>query len=324
MRFVMIADGSPDIGYGHLMRTSSLAREALRHGDGVTYLTRTPDEAVDTLPPEISVVGVETYGEAVEWIQGNDVGAVVTDSYDVDTGLQERLSDVAPVLAVVTDDTRYTLCCDVAINGNAYAPELGYDWIGDEPEWLFGTDHLLMREEFRKLANETPPWRDQPERALVTFGGSDVNNVTPDVVRAFDGFDLSADVIIGPGFENEDEIETAARETGADFSLLRDPDGLPRRMFDADLAVSATGSTVYELLATGTPVIGTPQSDNQVPVADALDGNILRSDTDRVRSRLTELLENDFLRRNLRENGRRLVDGKGASRVYSAVISVES
>ena len=229
MRLVMIADGSPEIGYGHLMRTNSFAQEALSRGDEVTYLTRTPQGANSVCSSDVSVVGIEDYDEAVEWVHRNNVDVVVTDSYDVDTGLQERLSDVAPTLAVVTDDTRHTLCCDVAINGNVYAPELDYDWIGDEPEWLFGADYLLMREEFRRLADETPPWRDPPERALVTFGGSDMNNATPVAVRAFEGFDLEVDVVIGPGFENEDEIKTAAQELDVDFNLLRNPDGSLRR-----------------------------------------------------------------------------------------------
>ena len=128
-------------------------------------------------------------------------------------------------------------------------------------------------------------------------------------------------MIIGPGFENEDEIEDAAASTDAEFNLLRDPDDLPRRMFEADLAVSATGSTVYELLATGTPIIGIPQSDNQRPVADSLKNSILRCEINGIREHLTSLVEDATLRRKLREDGKKLVDGKGTQRVYSAFMS---
>jgi spore coat polysaccharide biosynthesis predicted glycosyltransferase SpsG len=209
----------------------------------------------------------------------------------------------------------------VNINGNAHAPELDYDWIGEKPKMLLGTDYLLMREEFRELAKETPPWRDPPERAIVTFGGSDVNNSTPDAVRAFDGFDLEVDAIIGPGFENEDEIRDAATETDAKFNLLKNPDDLPRRMFEADLAVSATGSTIYELLATGTPTICAPQSDNQRPVAESLEDTILRFDTNSIQNCLLRLTEDSTLRQKMREDGKELIDAKGVQRVYS-VLSV--
>jgi spore coat polysaccharide biosynthesis predicted glycosyltransferase SpsG len=176
-----------------------------------------------------------------------------------------------------------------------------------------------MREEFRELAEETPPWRDPPERALVTFGGSDVNNSTPDAVRAFDGFDLEIDVIIGPGFENENEIEEAATTTDAEFNLLRDPNDLPQRMFDADFAVSATGSTVYELLAMGTPTVGIPQSDNQTPVADSLGDTILRLEGGSIRGCISRLVQDATLRRKMRKKGRELVDARGTQRVRSAL-----
>lgn len=316
-------DGSPEMGYGHLVRTGALARKFLENGYRVTYLTRTPSGVSEACPDEVGVYRLEEdeIEDSLAWLERNEPGILLTDSYDVDTEYQRRLRESVPTLATVTDDTRYTLCCDVNINGNVYAPELNYDWIGEKPEMLLGTDYLLMREEFQRLADEEPPWRDPPERALITFGGSDINDVTPDAVRAFDGSDLEVDVIIGPGFENGDEIEDAAAATDAEFNLLRDPDDLPRRMFKADLAVSATGSTVYELLATGTPVIGIPQSDNQRPVANSLKDIILRCDIDGIRRCLSRLIEDATLRRKMRADGKELIDAEGARRVYS-VLSV--
>jgi len=102
------------------------------------------------------------------------------------------------------------------------------------------------------------------------MGGSDVRNTTPQIVRAFDGTDLRVDVVVGPGFENRAAIDHAVVETTGEFDVIRNPPDLSKRMFNADLAVSATGDTIYELLALGTPTIGLPQADNQKPVADAL------------------------------------------------------
>jgi spore coat polysaccharide biosynthesis predicted glycosyltransferase SpsG len=204
----------------------------------------------------------------------------------------------------------------VNINGNAHAPDLDYNWIGEKPEMFLGTDYLLMREEFRELADKTPPWHDPAERALITFGGSDVNNATPDAVRAFNGFDLYVDVIIGPGFKNENNIRDRVNETNANFNLLRDPDDLPQRMFETDLAVSATGSTIYELLATGTPVIGIPQAENQRLIAEGLGNAILRNNTTKVTNEIANLIEDTDMRRRLYKEGQHLVDGLGARRVY--------
>jgi len=320
------ADGSPEIGYGHLVRTGALTQRFLENGHRVTYLTRTPSGVSDVCPNEVGIyrLGEDEIEDALAWLDENEPETLLTDSYNVDTEYQRKMRESVTTLATVTDDTRFTLCCDVNINGNVYTPELNYDWIDEKPEMLLGTDYLLMREEFQRLADETPPWRDPPEKALVTFGGSDINDMTPDAVRAFDGFDLEVDVIIGPGFENEDEIEDAAAATDAEFNLVRDPDDLPRRMFEADFAVSATGSSIYELLATGTPVIGIPQAENQRLITDGLGNTILESSVAEINNHISELVENPDERRRLREEGRQLVDAQGAKRVYKKLSNIIS
>lgn len=349
MLLAIRADGSSEIGYGHLMRTSALARKFLEHGHSVTYLTRTHTEASKVCPSDANVhqLGDDDISDTLAWSKKHEPEILLTDSYDIDTRYQRRLHDVVPTLATITDDTRFALCCDVNINGNAHAPELDYNWIGEKPEMLLGTDYLLMREEFHELADKTPPWHDPPERALITFGGSDMNNSTPDAVRAFDDFNLEVDVIIGPGFQNENEIQDAKTETDADFNLLRNPDDLPQRMFEADFAVSATGSTTYELLATGTPVVGVPQTYNQIPISKTLSSHdvllptiglskdffigtgsssavrMINFDKEELISKLSddisEMVTNTYLRCQLRNNGMSMVDCRGSERIYHRV-----
>ncbi|MFD1685886.1 UDP-2,4-diacetamido-2,4,6-trideoxy-beta-L-altropyranose hydrolase [Halobellus litoreus] len=313
------ADGDSEIGYGHLVRSSVLAQKFLQNGYQVTYLTQTPSAVSNICPDEVETFRLKSEGieETLLWIKKHEPTIVLTDSYEVDTKSQKQISKSPSTLVTITDDTRFKLCCDVNVNGNVYAPELNYDWIGEKPQMLLGPDYLLMREEFQHLATKTPPWRDPPERALITFGGSDVNDVTPDAIRAFDGFDIEIDVIIGPGFENQDQIKDAAESTNAELNLLQNPDDLSQRMFKADFAVSATGSTVYELLATGTPIIGIPQSDNQRPVANSLSDSILQCERDELRESVLRLVTDSDLRRTMKESGEELVDARGIQRIYS-------
>jgi spore coat polysaccharide biosynthesis predicted glycosyltransferase SpsG len=153
------------------------------------------------------------------------------------------------------------------------------------------------------------------------MGGSDAENAMPTVLRAFEGTDLAVTAIIGPGFTNRNEIERTVSGMDTDISLAADPDDLPERMFDADFAVSAAGSTVYELLATGTPTIGIPQVPNQEPIARALAnrGAILycgETAVDPITTRIETMCAHTDVRRSLRERGRLLVDGRGQQRVY--------
>lgn len=107
----------------------------------------------------------------------------------------------------------------------------------------------------RDLAVQDPPWRDDPARAVVTMGGSDVAGLTPAAVRAFDDTDVRVEAAIGPGCSAEQVavVEGAANDLSAVVEVVRDPPDLPERLFQADLAVTTAG-TVYECMALGDAV----------------------------------------------------------------------
>lgn len=326
MRLAIRADGGPDIGYGHLVRTGALAERALQAGDRVTYATRTPQHVTDACPRDVGVVALDPddNSEFLDWLADGKQDVVLVDSYSANTDRQRAIAERVPRLAVVLDDARFVIRSDVLINGNVYALDLDYEWTESEPMWCLGPDYLLLREEIRELIGKEPSFRETAERALITMGGSDINDTTPAVVRAFDGINLHVDVIVGPGFENRPAIDRAAAETDATFDVVKNPDDLPERMLEADLAVSATGSTVYELLALRTPTIGLPQADNQEPIADALDerGAVVTLDetgTDGLAGAIQSLVDDPDRRRSLRDRGSALVDGQGVERVYDII-----
>jgi spore coat polysaccharide biosynthesis predicted glycosyltransferase SpsG len=160
------------------------------------------------------------------------------------------------------------------------------------------------------------------------MGGSDVANATPTAGRAFDGTDLRVDVVVGPGFPNENEIRETADEVTADTRVVRDPPDLPELMFEADFAVGACGSTTYELLALGTPLVCSPVVDNQEQIATALSERDLATVVDERNRRrgfrrgVRRYLEDAELRRRRRTRGREAVDGRGTKRVCTEVLSL--
>jgi spore coat polysaccharide biosynthesis predicted glycosyltransferase SpsG len=189
---------------------------------------------------------------------------------------------------------------------------------------------VLLRDEIRDWVEAEPPWRDPPERAVVTMGGSDIGNLTPTVIRAFDRTDLRVDAIVGPGCSETQHraVETAAASVAADVRVVRDPDDLPKRMFAADFGVSTASSTVYELLALGTPLACVPVAANQQPIAAALRkraaATVLERETecDTFRQAIENYLSDTALRCDRQERGRKLVDGRGVERIADAIYEI--
>jgi UDP-2,4-diacetamido-2,4,6-trideoxy-beta-L-altropyranose hydrolase len=330
MHLTIRADGGGKIGYGHLVRTAAIAREFLDEDHTVTYATTTPETAEEVCPGEVEVTPLASRSNPstfLEWIQLNQPDAVLIDAYPADTEYQQRIREHAP-LAVYIDDARYPICADILINGNLYASELTYDFVGNPPKQLLGPDFVPLREEVRLLADQEPPWRDPPRRALITMGGSDIENRTPTVIRSFDGFDLQVDAIVGPGFSEQQEraVRAAAEAVTPDVSVSRDPENLVERMFQADVAVSTASSTTYELLAVGTPIVCQPVAENQQTIAETLENRDMASVIDECGGKssfqcvIEQYAADAAFRKTRRERGRKLIDANGVARIYDEII----
>ena len=323
MHVSIYADGGATIGYGHLVRTNALAKEAIKQGYKVTYLTSTPQTTEAVVSDEMDLIATERPEDTIEVLASLNIDVLVTDSYDIDHKLQRQLSKIVPKLAVVMDRHPHSIHCDILVNGNLYAETLEYKWTGSEPIWCLGPDYLLLREEVRQYTNCEAPWRDPPESALVTMGGSDGENMTPKAIRAFNDTDLTVEVIVGPGFSNHSEIEIAASEVNCDVVLVNDPNDLPARMFQSDLAVSALGTTVYELLATGTPFIGVQTAANQALTASCLQERklalVTESTTDAIACALDHIHESAE-RRRIRKAASQLITADSVTNVAEQVL----
>ncbi|KAA9410368.1 UDP-2,4-diacetamido-2,4,6-trideoxy-beta-L-altropyranose hydrolase [Haloarcula hispanica] len=323
MHVLIRSDGNSDIGFGHLVRCSALTGTLLQRNHSITVASTTPDNATDVFPGQVEVAHLPSRDDPTPFIQlldTYDPDIVFTDAYPVDTEYQTAVRELVP-LVVMHDEAMQTICADAFVNGNIYASELDYEFAGAPPEWHLGSEYLLLRDEIVKSASQTPPWRKTPQTALLTMGGSDPNTMSPVALEALQEFNIQVDVIIGPGFseENIDKIRELAVDRNIELHF--DPDNLPQLMLDADVAVSAFGSTSYELAIHGTPFLGLIQAENQMPIAEAFtrrDAAISVTgtpDRDELLPAIKKLVTDVHWRRSARKVCRSLVDGRGTGRV---------
>jgi spore coat polysaccharide biosynthesis predicted glycosyltransferase SpsG len=340
MNVAIWADGDAKIGMGHLIRQRTLSSALRERGHTIDFLSTTCNVTDDLLPNSVGVTSIHSPADAERFVREQSPDMLLLDlpvksrsssAMLLTKELQQRFRNLETQVCIFHGEDGGVVNCDIVINGHIYASHAKYQYLGQEPEWLLGTDYLIMDKEIRELANSELTVRDDPDRVVITIGGSDVKNSTPSVIPAFEDLDVSVEVIIGPGFTNQtrSSIREVAAETNATIEIVEDPPDLAWRLSRADLAVSALGLMAYELLALGTPFVGLTIAPDQEPKAEALAEReaavVLGADFDTVsiRKAVTDLLKETERRRELALGGRQLVDAQGLGCICSTIESFE-
>ena len=111
-------------------------------------------------------------------------------------------------------------------------------------------------------------------------------------------------------------------------TIINNSNDISILMKDADLAITASGTTLYELCACGTPSISYIIANNQVENANYFnDNNIIfcagKKDDDSLLDNISMLTKKYFsrdFRLNLSKKMQNIVDGRGAERIAEKMI----
>ncbi len=326
-------DTGPQSGLGHLQRCLSLAMALHRLGAKPIFLTGEHLNVQQRIGAfNFSWVGLSGARpgshEDLECARAAAVsfGAAfaVVDSYHVDEGYFHGLRAAGLFVAAIDDLAAHAFPCQLVVNGGAHAYQLSYLSSSGDTRFLLGPRYALLRPEFWSVPRRTV--RDAVQNILVTLGGADSGNLMPRVLGLLSDLpgDFAVTAIVGPFFEKRREVEAAAERCRRSVRLVYDPYTIRDLMLDADMAVSAGGQTLYELAATGTPMVAVQVADNQATALRVLavegvacmvegqDGSVL---IDRLGKAVLRLLKSYGVRVEMSAAGLRLVDGWGAQRV---------
>jgi spore coat polysaccharide biosynthesis predicted glycosyltransferase SpsG len=159
------------------------------------------------------------------------------------------------------------------------------------------------------------------------MGGSDPENLTIRVMKALaltGSEDLEVTVIAGGSNPHFESVKARAAQCTTRTTVRRDVSNIGEFMAAADVAVSAAGSTCWELCLLGLPALLIDVAPNQAEVAKELDrrgcavhvGN-QAVPAEKIAEQMDRVLRSRELRQSLSQSARALVDANGARRVVS-------
>lgn len=265
------ADGGNNIGMGHVMRCMAIAKELLERNIKVFFISKFCKEVNDIFINQgikfINIYSDNLDDEILEIekiIKNSNIDCVITDSYNLSEDYLFKMKQLVRLLVSIDDNSLYRYPSNIIINGNIYANNLDYKLMNKDTKLLLGSEYCILREEFRKNFNFIV--EEKIKNILITMGGSDINNFTPFVLDTIKHLNVNINVIIGKSFKCINEIQEIYKKYN-NINLIYNPSNISEIMKNNDIAISASGSTAYELCKVGVPAILIVQAENQENIA---------------------------------------------------------
>lgn len=207
--------------------------------------------------------------------------------------------------------------------GSEHKPEKDKDH-----RYLTGVEFILLRSAFND--EERVIRKRNTGEVLITMGGTDIRNLTPQIVDllCIKHSEIKFHIVLGKDTIDhlrKKEPDNVLYYCNIDAKLMKE------LMLKSQFAITAAGQTIYELLVTGTPFIAIKVIDNQkdnvraikelipgIPVIDYYDRNFM----EKLEAEFDAMLRNSG-EEVFRKRYANIVDGRGSKRIVDALLSLE-
>ena len=300
-------DSGPGVGSGHLARCFAIGQRWSDRGGEVVL---TADDVPDLWRDRCRAEGFEVVARpAVGTAPTRRADWTVLDGYRWDDAdLVQAREESRFVLLIADHGTPDLRGADLVVDQNLDDPSAPRRY--DAPEVLLGPRYALLRRELRQ-------WR------LRSIGAGAPEGGRPSVVVSLGGDPPAAATAL------VEQVLADRRLAGCRTTVLLGRSDVVPALAGATVALSAAGSTAWELCAFGLPTVYVATADNQEPVGRAIDaagagiyaGRLEELAASDLAGTLDRLLSDPERRRQLAEAARDLVDGVGVSRVVARMRS---
>ncbi len=244
---------------------------------------------------------------------------LVIDNKRVEKEYVSALRTLRSVAQIVDNDPRES-AADIVINNHP-----GAEAFDGQGRFLLGPAYNTVRPGYFAAAKKA-----DRKAILITLGGEDPGNHTAWILRHLAGLfaDRPVLVVIGPAYPDPASVERAAANV-AGAEIHRAPRDLVALAERSEIAISAGGTTCYELAAAGIAIAAIATEPHQhdliAPLAERgavlpLGGSDVSVDT--ARAMVGDLVAKRSLRGELAAAARALFPSPGAPRIAEALFSL--
>lgn len=329
---------SPEIGIGHLVRTSHIAKEFKLQGEETLFVLNKKDEFVELFLRDFFVV--ELYNEyyptkefrdaklTLSSLKDYDIHTVIVDSYDLNE-TWEKIISANGYKIVAIDDMQRKHFCDFIIDQKWTGIKETYNRYNDltPPNCtrLLGPAYTLLNPQYEYAENP------DTKHLTVLFslgGGGDLSIFNEIIIHLLDDKKLDIDicVILGPLSYNHHKI-IALEKKHSNLKIIQNRKNLCPYYQKSSLFIGALGTSFYETSFFKIPLLSFSIAPNQESDVTYLQdfGHFLHLPLEEFRqsSKTVQLIKTLLFNikrvKYLRKNALINIDNKGIKRIVAAV-----
>ena len=328
-------DVNEQIATGHLCRCLSIADAAKERGIRSVFIF-----ADDNGQEFVQNRGYESVVLNSDWsrleneidtlsniVKQRKISLMIVDSYSVTDKYLGMLSKITKVIYI---DDLGEISTEVAglLHYSNYYKKFRLDkrYSKTKTQLYLGCEYVPLRKAFYNCPSKII--RDAIKSVLLLTGGSDAYHVTKRFLQVLSKQEeMQLEVICGKYSPDYDELREQYKADDK-IHIYRSVNNIETYMKNADVAISAGGTALYELCACGTPTITFSIADNQIDnVSSFLDEGLMSYLGDaryepvwkKLDAELNEMKDANY-RSELSKRMMEKVDGNGANRFVGELI----
>ena len=341
IRVIIRVDASLQIGIGHVMRCLTLAQGLQEKGIKVKFICRkhkgnlidkirskgfhtyelesSDEKNIDSKLAHASWLGVtqqKDVEDCINILKIKKTDWLIVDHYGLDEQWQKSLKPYYKKLMVIDDLADRQFDCDVLLNQNFGSHKDHYiNKLPKSCKLLIGCEYALLRPEFLKLRSQALEKRRNTKKIkniLISMGGSDIKNITYDILRDIDN---NYNVVVALGKDSPHNIIIKDHSKNKGIKIIIDADNMAELMFNADLAIGAAGSTSWERCCSGLPTLVYITADNQNEIAENLQEVGAVKIVKNLKKDLLAIVSDFSLWKSMSKISNKVCDGHGVNKV---------
>ncbi len=260
-KILLRVDGDHKIGMGHVYRMITIANELVMHD--ITFVMNEKSKlGVNKVKSyNYNLVTIPEEKSFFDIVENEKPDIIMVDILDTELQYISKLKQHGALVVSFEDLGMGAKEADIVFNAIYEYPNF------DQENFYSGHQYICLREEFRLIP--TKKIKENIENILITFGGTDQNNLTFEALKAIQGLekkDITITIVLGLGYRYKDalnEYVSKLQSEGYNIEVFQDIKFMSKFMYNADIAITSNGRTVFEVASIGVPTIVIAQNERE-------------------------------------------------------------